>query len=455
MNVLPIILAAGQGVRMRSRLPKVLHPLVGRPLIHHALRIVQQVADVAPVVVIGHQAEQVRAALDESVRTALQEEQLGTGHAVMSAEALARGASDLVLITYGDMPLLRPETLRALIEVQKNNSGPLSLLTVEMEDPHGFGRILRDEEGRVTAIVEEAVATPEQRAIRELNTGVYCIRNEWLWGALRKIQRSPKGEYYLTDLVEIAVSEGLEVQAVCLADSEEALGINTRVHLAEAEAVLRKRIARQWMEAGVTIVDPASTYIEADVTIGMDTVIYPNTYLRGQTRIGENCVLGPDTIIEDSQIGNHCTVLASVIESSVLEDEVRMGPFCHLRPKAHLARGVKMGNFGEVKASYLGPGVHMGHFSYIGDAVIGAHTNIGAGTITCNFDGKNKHRTEIGEDAFIGSDTMLVAPVKIGARARTGAGSVVTHDVPDDETVVGVPARPFKKSSKESGHQSG
>jgi len=452
MKVLPIILAAGQGVRMRSRLPKVLHPLAGRPLIHHALWIVQQVADVAPVVVIGHQAEQVRAALDESVRTALQEEQLGTGHAVMSAEALARGASDLVLITYGDMPLLRPETLRALIEVQKNNPGPLSLLTVEMEDPHGFGRIIRDEEGRVTAIVEEAVATPEQRAIRELNTGVYCIRNEWLWGALRKIQRSPKGEYYLTDLVEIAVSEGLEVQAVCLADSEEALGINTRVHLAEAEAVLRKRIARHWMEAGVTIVDPASTYIEADVTIGMDTVIYPNTYLRGKTSVGENCVLGPDTIIEDSQIGNNCTVLASVIESSLLEEDVRMGPFCHLRPKAHLARGVKMGNFGEVKASYLGPGVHMGHFSYIGDAVIGAHTNIGAGTITCNFDGKNKHRTEIGEDAFIGSDTMLVAPVRIGARARTGAGSVVTHDVPDDETVVGVPARPFKKSSKESEH---
>ncbi|MEJ5312862.1 MULTISPECIES: bifunctional UDP-N-acetylglucosamine diphosphorylase/glucosamine-1-phosphate N-acetyltransferase GlmU [Anaerolinea] len=452
MKVLPIILAAGQGVRMRSRLPKVLHPLAGRPLIHHALRIVQQVADVAPVVVIGHQAEQVRAALDESVRTALQEEQLGTGHAVMSAEALARGASDLVLITYGDMPLLRPETLRALIEVQKNNPGPLSLLTVEMEDPHGFGRIIRDEEGRVTAIVEEAVATPEQRAIRELNTGVYCIRNEWLWGALRKIQRSPKGEYYLTDLVEIAVSEGLEVQAVCLADSEEALGINTRVHLAEAEAVLRKRIARHWMEAGVTIVDPDSTYIEADVTIGMDTVIYPNTYLRGKTSVGENCVLGPDTIIEDSQIGNNCTVLASVIESSLLEEDVRMGPFCHLRPKAHLARGVKMGNFGEVKASYLGPGVHMGHFSYIGDAVIGAHTNIGAGTITCNFDGKNKHRTEIGEDAFIGSDTMLVAPVRIGARARTGAGSVVTHDVPDDETVIGVPARPFKKSSKESEH---
>lgn len=454
MKVLPVILAAGQGVRMRSRLPKVLHPLAGRPLIQHALRIVQQVADVPPIVVIGHQADQVRAALDESVRTALQEEQLGTGHAVMSAEALARGQSDLVLITYGDMPLLRPETLRALIEVQKNNRGPLSLLTVEMEDPHGFGRIIRDEEGRVTSIVEEAVATPEQRTIRELNTGVYCIRNEWLWDALRKIQRSPKGEYYLTDLVEIAVSEGLEVQAICLKDSEEALGINTRVHLAEAEAVLRKRIARHWMEAGVTIMDPASTYIEADVTIGMDTVIYPNTYLRGKTSIGENCVLGPDTIIEDSQIGNHCTVLASVIESSLLEDDVRMGPFCHLRPKAHLAKGVKMGNFGEVKASYLGPGVHMGHFSYIGDAIIGAHTNIGAGTITCNFDGKNKHRTEIGEDAFIGSDTMLVAPVKIGARARTGAGSVVTHDVPDDETVVGVPARPFKKTSQERTPQS-
>jgi bifunctional UDP-N-acetylglucosamine pyrophosphorylase/glucosamine-1-phosphate N-acetyltransferase len=259
------------------------------------------------------------------------------------------------------------------------------------------------------------------------------------------VKLSAKGEYYLTDLVEIAVQDGLSVRALVAADPSEAIGINTRVHLAEAETILRRRIAERLMLAGVTLVDPATTYIEATVTIGADTTVWPNTYLRGKTSIGEGCSIGPDAILENTRVGNNCRILASYLESALLEDDVKMGPFCHLRPGAHLAKGVKMGNFGEVKGSYLGEGVHMGHFSYIGDANIGAHTNIGAGTITCNFDGKSKFKTEIGENAFIGSDTMLVAPLKIGKNAKTGAGSVVTHDVPDDATVVGVPARIFTK----------
>lgn len=451
MKLIPVILAAGHGTRMRSKTPKMLHPLAGQPLVMHALRNVAALTQETPVVVVGFGEDAVRQAVGDAARFAVQQPQLGTGHAVMAAEELAAGQGDLVLVTYADMPLLKPQTIARLVELQKNNPGPISMLTVVLDDPHGFGRVVRNADGTVRAIVEEAVANPEQLAIRELNASVFCFRAEWLWPALRRIQVSPKGEYYLTDLVEIAVNDGLQVRAAVTEDPTEAVGINTRVHLAEAEAILRKRINEQWMLAGVTIVDPATTFIEADVTLGQDTVIWPNTYLRGKTVIGENCNLGPDTIIESSQIGNSCRVLASYIESSLLEDEVRMGPFCHLRPGAHLAKGVKMGNFGEVKGSYLGPGTQMGHFSYIGDAQIGAKVNIGAGTITCNYDGVHKHKTEIGDNAFIGSDSMLVAPVKIGNRAKTGAGSVVTHDVPDDGVVVGVPAKPFQKKVEEGG----
>ena len=262
---------------------------------------------------------------------------------------------------------------------------------------------------------------------------------------MKKIGLSPKGEYYLTDIVSVAVAEGLRVQALMVQDEEETLGINNRVHLAEAERVLRRRINQGYMLSGVTMIDPERVYIEDTVEIGQDTVILPNTRLIGSTKIGSGCEIGPDTIISDSTIGNHCHLLASVIESAVVEDEVGMGPFCHLRKGAHLGRGVHMGNFGEVKDSHLHAGVKMGHFSYIGNAEIGEDVNIGAGTITCNYDGQHKHPTEIGEGAFIGSDTMLVAPLKIGRGAKTGAGSVVTHDVGDYEVVAGVPAKPLKK----------
>lgn len=448
MKVTAVLLAAGQGTRMKSHLPKVLHPIAGKPMLWHTLRAVERTSTEKPVVIVGHGAEQVTKFVGDSAHCVLQQPQLGTGHAVMQAESLLKDKTDYVVVAYADMPLLRAETFQRLVETQKQNSGPLSLLTVIAEDPRGFGRILRKEDGTVAAIVEEHAATPEQKTIKELNVGAYCFSAEWLWEALRRIKLSPKGEYYLTDTVELAVKDNLPVQALLHDDLLETIGINTRVHLAEAEAAMRGRINRGLMLAGVTMIDPASTYIEAGVTVGRDTVILPNTYIQGAAEIGENCTIGPNTHIRNSKIGDRCKVFMSVMEDALLEDDVDIGPFARLRKGAHLMNHVHMGNFGEVKDSTLGPGVKMGHFSYIGNAQIGANTNIGAGTITCNYDGEKKHPTQIGEEVFIGSDTMLVAPLNIGKRSRTGAGAVVTKDVPDDTLVVGMPARAIRKLTK-------
>jgi bifunctional UDP-N-acetylglucosamine pyrophosphorylase/glucosamine-1-phosphate N-acetyltransferase len=454
MKTTAVVLAAGQGTRMRSTLPKVLFPLLGRPLILYGIETAQQATGLDPVVVIGHSAEQIQVSVgcilsEGAAHFVAQEPQLGTGHAVQQAEAMLRGQTDQVLVTPADMPLLTVQTLTYLVKAQETHTGPISMLTLLAEDPRGFGRIMRDEQGCVREIIEEAQANPDELAIRELNAGAYCFAADWLWEALRRIPLSPKGEYYLTDLVGIAMADGLSVQAIRVDDPGEAIGINTRVHLAEAEEHLRWRINRQWMLEGVTIIDPARVYIEPGVKIGQDTVIWPNTYLHGNTAVGTGCVLGPDTIIRDTSVGNGCVVLASVLEMAVLEDRVEIGPFGHLRKGAHLAQGVHMGNFGEVKNSYLGPGTKVGHFSYLGDATIEENVNIGAGTITCNFDGQQKNPTEIGAGAFIGSDTMLIAPIKVGKRARTGAGAVVTKNVPDETLVVGMPARAIRKLKKD------
>ncbi len=445
LKITPVILAAGQGTRMKSKLPKMLHQVCGQPLIFHALQAVQAFTSEKPVMVIGHGAEAVQAAVGETVRFVIQAEQLGTGHAVMQAEQLLNGQTDLVLVTYGDMPLLRADTVQKLVETQKANPGPLTLLTVIAEDPRGFGRIVRNAAGTVAAIVEEAQAGPAELAIKELNVGAYCFRSEWLWAALKQIPLSPKGEYYLTDTVAFAVDANLPVQAIVMDDMAETIGVNSRVHLAEAEAAMRQRINTGHMLNGVTMIQPETTYIEAGVSIGRDTILWPNTYLYGHTSIGEDCVIGPNTLIRNTKIGARCRVLMSDLEGAVLENDVDMGPFARLRKGAHLGSHVHMGNFGEVKDSHLSEGVKMGHFSYIGNAEIGPNTNIGAGTITCNYDGVKKHSTTIGEDVFIGSDTMLVAPLTIGARARTGAGSVVTKNVAEDTLVVGAPARAIKK----------
>lgn len=451
MKITSVMLAAGQGTRMKSDLPKMLHPICGLPMVFHALRASQSASTEKPVVVIGHGADSVRNVIGSFAECVVQEQQLGTGHAVMQAEALLRGKTDYVLVTYGDMPLLRPETLEKLVAAQQANQGPITMLTVEYDNPRGFGRIVRNMDGTVAAIVEENQADEEQLKIKELNVGAYCFKSDWLWNALHKIQISPKGEYYLTDTVELAVRDGLPVQAIKMDDFAETIGVNTRVHLAEAESAMRRRINEGHMLNGVTLVDPASTYIEAQVSIARDSVIWPNTYLLGKTVIGENCQIGPNSHLRDTQIGNNCKVFMSVAESAVLEDHVEMGPFARLRKGAYLSHGVHMGNFGEVKDSTLGRGVKMGHFSYIGNATIGAETNIGAGTITCNYDGEKKHPTVIGENVFIGSDTMLVAPVTLGDGARTGAGSVVTKNVPAETLVVGIPARAIRKAPQKTG----
>jgi len=451
MRVTAILLAAGQGTRMKSSLPKVLHPVAGRPMIWHALEAIKHSTTEKPVVVVGHGAEGVTNYLANSAQTVLQEPQLGTGHAVMQAESLLKNKTDLIVVCYSDMPLLRGETLQALVETQKNNKGPLSMLTVHADNPRGFGRVIRNTDATVSAIVEEYVATAEQLQVKELNVGGYCFDASWLWDALHRIPKNPqKGEYYLTDVVELASRDGLSVLATVMDDLEETIGVNTRVHLSECDVAMRRRINQQHMLNGVTMMDPASAYIEVGVKIGVDTVIMPNTYLHGATEIGEGNVIGPNSIIRDSKIGNRCKVLASDLDGALLEDDVDMGPFARLRKGAHLGCHVHMGNFGEVKDSHLADGVKMGHFSYIGNAQIGANTNIGAGTITCNYDGEKKHATEIGEDVFIGSDTMLVAPLKIGNGARTGAGAVVTKNVNEDTLVVGMPARAIKKLERKT-----
>jgi bifunctional UDP-N-acetylglucosamine pyrophosphorylase/glucosamine-1-phosphate N-acetyltransferase len=448
MEINAVILAAGKGTRMKTLKPKVLHPLLGRPMLQYSLDAVRGVTSEKPVVVIGYGAEEIQAAIGDAAEFVIQEPQLGTGHAVQTAEALLGNRGGLILVILGDMPLLTSKTLEQVVKTHREHSGPVSLLTIIADDPRGFGRIVRNSKNDVEAIVEEAQASPEQLAICELNASVYCFSADWLWEALKRIPLSPKGEYYLTDVVEVAVKDGLSVRAIVLEDPSEAIGINTRIHLAEAEAILRRRINQDWMLSGVTIVDPEHTYIEPDVKIGQDTVIWPNSYLQGETTVGDACTIGPNSYLKDAVIGQRCRIFSSVIENAVMEDEVDIGPFGHLRKGAHLATGVHMGNFGEVKNSYLGPDTKMGHFSYIGDANIEGDVNIGAGTITCNFDGEKKSPTEIGKGVFIGSDTMLVAPVKLGEGARTGAGAVVTKDVPDHTVVVGVPAKKLKKLEK-------
>lgn len=445
-----VILAAGQGTRMNSKIGKVLHPIAGKPMVEYSIELARAVDIDKPVLVIGYQGEQLRALLGERVVFVEQPELLGTGDAVKRARPVLENRVENVLVYYADMPLFRAETFRSLVDKHRATDACLTMLTVVSEDSMQFGRIVRGVDGRPVRIVEEIEATPEERAIRELNPGVYCFKSSWLWDHLERIRPSPtKGEYYLTDLLEMAVTEAVKLETLTIHDASEAIGVNTRVQLAAAERVMRDRIRERVMLAGATCVDPANTYIDAEVEVGADTVILPGTHLQGKTRIGSECRIGPNAIIRDSQIGDGCTVGPSLIEASTLEEQVELGPFCHLRPGAYLSRHVHLGNYAEVKNSRLGEYVHMGHFSYMGDAEVGAHTNIAAGTITCNYDGKQKHRTVIGKNVFIGSDSMLVAPVTLGDRSRTGAGAVVTRDVPEDSLAVGVPARVIRRLKAE------
>jgi bifunctional UDP-N-acetylglucosamine pyrophosphorylase/glucosamine-1-phosphate N-acetyltransferase len=440
-----VILAAGQGTRMKSARPKVLHEIAGQPMVRYAIEVAATIGSLRPIVVVGHGADDVRHAIGESVSYALQSPQLGTGHAVLCAREQIDPDSDLVVVLYGDTPLITAAALQRLIAAHVQSDAAVSLITFRPLDPALYGRIIRDNRQRIVDIVEYKEATPEQRTIGEVNSGIFCYKTDWLLSHLDQLQPRPgHGELYLTDLVSLAAREGAVVaHADC--EETEVLGINDRGQLAQAEKLMRDRINLRHMLNGVTLLDPATTYIEARVVIGADSIVYPNTHLYGTTAIGRACTIGPNTIIHDSTIGNACEIVASMVEGATLEDHVDIGPFSHMRKGAYLSKGVHIGNFAEVKDSRLGPGTKQGHFSYLGNAAIGADVNIGAGTITCNYDGEKKHQTEIGAGTFIGSDTMLVAPVKIGKHARTGAGSVVTRDVADGELVYGVPARPKRK----------
>ena len=428
MKLKALILAAGKGTRMKSDLPKVIHKVNGIPMVKKILNELEKLETEENILILGHKKEEVLKELGD-VKYVVQEEQLGTGHAIMQAYELLKDYDGDVMILCGDTPLLRYETLKEMYEAHKKSGVATTILTSIYDNPFGYGRIVKEGD-KVKAIVEEKEADEETKKIKEVNAGVYCCNAKELFEALKKVtNNNEKGEFYLTDIVGIQVGEGKTVASFVLSDNEEILGVNSKVELAQASKVLRERKNISLMEEGVILIDPAATYIEETVKIGKDTVIYPTVTLQGNTVIGENCEIIGCTRIIDSTLGNNIRIESSVIEESIVDDKVTMGPFAHLRPKSHLKEKVHIGNFVEVKKSTLEYGVKAGHLTYLGNATVGKDTNIGAGTITCNYDGVNKFDTVIGENVFIGSDTMLVAPVTIGDKAITGAGSVITKDV--------------------------
>jgi len=435
-NVAAIILAAGKGTRMKSGLVKVLHPAVGRPMIDYPVTAARTVGAKPVVLVVGHQAEAVEGHFSaaEDIRCVLQKEQLGTGHAVACTREALSGFSGTVLILCGDTPLLRAETLKRLIDFHQARKASVTVLTAIMDDPFGYGRVVRDNSGKVLRIVEQKDAAPEEREIREINSGIYCMDSAFLFENIGSVgSDNAQQEFYLTDLLAVAVGKGLACQALASDDAEEIMGVNDLSQLAEAARCLRRRINLGLMLSGVTIVDPAQTYIDHGVVIGADTTVHPNCRISGKTVIGSNCVIDSDVSICDCLIADNCHIKAgSVLEGSELLEAVAVGPMAHLRPGTVLHAHVKIGNFVETKKIVMGEGSKASHLTYLGDAEIGSDVNIGCGTITCNYDGVNKHRTVIGDGVFIGSDVQLVAPVTVGKNSLVAAGTTVTIDVPPD-----------------------
>ena len=447
-SALALVLAAGLGTRMRSKTPKVLHPCAGRPLLGWALDAAAA-AGARPVVVLSPESEAARAVLPPEATVAIQDPMRGTGDAVRVGLAAVAEREGEAYVVYADTPTIRGDTLRALSALRRERGAVVALLSGEVGLDNAYGRIDRDGAGDVRRIVEARVATPDERRLPESNLGAYAIDLGWLRSAIGRLEPNATGEVFLTDLVAVALSDGKRVAAYRTPDPDEGRGVNTRVELAAAEAVLRARIRDAHMLAGVTFRDPDSTAVDADVTIAADTLIERGCVLEGRTAIGPDSRIGPYAILRDTTVGARCRVEASVLEGAVLEDDVRIGPFSHLRPGAHLERGVEMGNFGEVKNARLKRGTKMHHFGYVGDAMVGERVNIGAGTITLNYTtARTKERTTIGDDVFIGSDTLLRAPVTLGDGAVTGAGAVVTRDVPAGMVAVGMPARAIKKAPK-------
>jgi bifunctional UDP-N-acetylglucosamine pyrophosphorylase / glucosamine-1-phosphate N-acetyltransferase len=448
-----VVMAAGLGKRMRSKQAKVLHQVAGQAMVLYSVGLGLRIAGDRVAVVVGHQADTVRQVIDRAMlgvtsrfRVAIveQRKQLGTGHAVLQSRPVfavgKRGAPSWYLILNGDTPLLQEATVRDLLGVHEANRAAVTVLTAVLEDASGYGRVVRAHsvERGVSRIVEDRDATAEERAIREINVGTYVVDGEFLFSALEKLDPSnAQGEYYLTDIIRFAVEQGRRVAAVVLDSPDEGLGVNTRRQLAKAEQAVRQQVRERWLDAGVTMIDPVSTWIDATVTIGKDTVLYPNVTLEGTTVIGEDCVLRSYTRLTDCTVGNRVEILDHCLfTASQIEDDAHMGPFVHLRPGVIVRKKAKVGNFVEMKKTDLGEGSKANHLSYLGDTTIGKGVNIGAGTITCNYDGVHKFHTVIGDGVFLGSDTQLIAPVTVGAGAIIAAGTTVTKDVPADALVI-------------------
>lgn len=448
MTIATVILAAGQGKRMKSKRAKVLHTIAGRPMILYSVETAKQLPSDKIIVVVAHQAEAVKSVLENRpVEIVHQGRPMGTGHAVLQTQPALAEFKGPVLILNADVPLIGVETLQSMLKLHRDQGADLTLLTATLPNPEGYGRVIRDPDGDLIAVVEEADATPAQRAVREINAGFYLVNSPFLFEVLKELKSdNAQKEYYLTDIIGAAVRQGRKLGVVSARDPDEVMGVNSRADLARTEKAIARRIAERHMREGVTLLDPETTWIEADVAIGRDTVIYPCVRLEGVSRIGEDCVIHSHTRISNCHLGSGVTVKDScVLAESVLEDGAAVGPFAHLRPGTVLHKGAKIGNFVETKKAELGEGSKANHLTYLGDAVIGKAVNIGAGTITCNYDGVSKHRTIIGDHVFVGSDTQFVAPVRIGRGAVIGAGSTITKDVPADSLALSRASQEVKK----------
>ena len=430
-----IILAAGKGTRMKSDLVKVLHPLLGVPMLSYPIDLsLNGINSGKTIVVVGYQGEKIRASFpDDRLTFVDQGDPLGTGHAVLCTENYLKGVKGVILVLYGDVPLLKADTLRKCIDTHKRNEGVITVMSAVLENPAGYGRIVKMDGGLVRRIVEEKDASPPEMAIKEVNTGIYCVDFPFLFEALKQVRAdNAQGEYYLTDIVAIANQRKQKVYAFPVEDSTEVMGINTRVDLAKAEEILRNELLAGMMLDGVSIIDPKTTYIDKPVRVGRDTVIYPNCNLQGETTIGERCILEPNSQITESRIGSDVVIKAfSVIVESTIDEGASIGPFARLRPGTEVKRNARIGNFVEVKKSIIGEGTKANHLTYLGDTTVGRDVNIGAGTITCNYDGEKKYPTVIEDSVFVGSNTELVAPVTVKKGSTIGAGSTITKDVPE------------------------
>lgn len=432
-NRFAVILAAGQGTRMKSKLYKVLHPVCGKPMVEHVVDTIAELNVNDTVTVVGHGAERVQTHLEGKSNFVLQEEQLGTAHAVMQAKQALGAKEGTTLVICGDTPLIKAETMEALIKQHEEQQAKATILTAYADNPDGYGRVIRNTLGHVEKIVEHKDADQTERAVKEINTGTYCFDNQALFTALEEVSNeNAQGEYYLPDVIEILKAKNEQVTAFQTADFDETMGVNDRVALAEAERLMRKRINEQQMRNGVTIIDPTSTYIDANVRIGMDTTVFPGTVLKGNTVIGENCQIGPNSELVHAEIGDDTVIRQSVVHESAVGSSVQIGPFAHIRPQSTIHDDVKIGNFVEIKKANFGKGSKASHLSYIGDAEVGSNVNLGCGSITVNYNGKSKSLTKIEDNVFVGCNSNLVAPVTIGEGAYIAAGSTITEDVPGE-----------------------